>query len=496
MRGGPPAPAARSNRWRLRAKFGGAFLCAALLALCTAGRAAPLPFVVPVPKHITAALGFLHLSPHTVIVVRNIRGKRAAESVQAQVHALQPELLLPLVRRAKPGQTAIVFCTEHRVPHSEGYKLRVGPHGAIVTARDERGLWYGAQTLCQLIERDAHGICVPAVRVDDWPTLSYRGALLFVGKDALPFHRKLMARVLARLKFNAVLLECEGVAWNALGQDTPKNAMSKADLRADIAFANAQGLSVTPLIEGIGHMGWLLNAHPEWAEDPQTPYAINTANPDAERKLFAVLGEALQTFHAPALCIGGDEVSLRGRYPFRSRSRYPTLAEAFTAQVKREYAFLRKRGVRTQMWGDMLLAPGDGSDFCHAPNAVQARQIRAALPKDVQILDWHYGPAAPYNSLNTLRGAGFGPVIGATWANAANIAGFSRALAQKQENGLLQTIWAGYNQNENNLRHESAQFAVLVVAADAAWNGGHVSPLVSAHADALFWHLYGPRPHP
>lgn len=75
-----------------------------------------------------------------------------------------------------------------------------------------------------------------------------------------------------------------------------------------------------------------------------------------------------------------------------------------------------------------------------------------------------------------LRRAGFGPVIGGTWAVLGNIVGFSRALTRQNQRGLLQTTRAGYNSSEANLTHEKRQFAAFVLAADCAWNGGHLDP--------------------
>ena len=64
----------------------------------------------------------------------------------------------------------------------------------------------------------SQGVYAPGGWVDDYPTLGWRGAHLFVGDHALPFHEKLIARVFTRLKMNALVLECEQARWDTLGR--------------------------------------------------------------------------------------------------------------------------------------------------------------------------------------------------------------------------------------------------------------------------------------
>ena len=315
----------------------------------------------------------------------------------------------------------------------------------MVAGHDSAGTFYGAQTLLQLLGHDAQGVFVPAAQVDDYPTLPWRGAHLFLGSHALLFHKKLIANILARFKMNNLVLECEQAQWETLGQHVPAWAMSKADLTQEIAFARRYHLAVTPLVESVGHIGWLVRdpAYGSLAEDPQTPYAANPINPKTYALLNRLYDEVEDTFHAPMLCIGGDEVTQRGRYPFRSRGRYPTVADAFVAHVTRLHDDLNGRDVRTMLWGDMLLAPGEATGDANAPSLADAQQMRARLPKDILIADWRYGANDDFASPQIFQSSGFGPVIGATWDDPRDIARFAQSLAAAHQAGLLQTTWAG-----------------------------------------------------
>ena len=58
---------------------------------------------------------------------------------------------------------------------SEGYALLVQPDIVIVLGNSAAGVFYGVQSLRQLL---AGGTVAPACRVDDWPDFPMRGALM------------------------------------------------------------------------------------------------------------------------------------------------------------------------------------------------------------------------------------------------------------------------------------------------------------------------------
>lgn len=491
-------------------------------ALPTPAASDTLP-LIPRPKSVRLTGTRLRLTPGTRLLLAPDAGpldRMAALSVQAELHQRLGLPLLPIrrmqrsVKGAGDGAARIIFGEPGRTPavarllraagaapcrKAEGYCLVAGPRAVVVAGHDAHGTFYGAQTLCQMLGRDADGVYAPRGRVDDYPSLGWRGAHLFVGDHALPFHRKLIARVLARLKMNHLVLQCEQARWDALGKAAPPWAMSKADLARDIAFARRYGMTVTPLVNSVGHMPWLFRdpANLPLAEDPQTPYAANVGNPETYRRLFRLYDEVEGTFHSDALHVGGDEVTQRGRFPYRSLAAYPTVADAFVAHVTRLHDHLKAHHVRTMLWSDMLLSPGDTRDATNAPSPAQAARMRAALPHDITLTDWHYAADDPFGSPRLLRRSGFGPVIGGTWAVPGNIVGFSRALAGGGQRGLLQTTWAGYDSSEANLNHERYQFTAFVLAADCAWNGGKMDAHHLPYDPArVFDRLYGPIPVP
>src|SRR5206468_2525155 len=60
----------------------------------------------------------------------------------------------------------------------ESYTLQVTPKGAEIRARSSAGIFYGVQTLLQLVEGTGPNALLPVVEIKDWPALVYRGTMI------------------------------------------------------------------------------------------------------------------------------------------------------------------------------------------------------------------------------------------------------------------------------------------------------------------------------
>ena len=67
----------------------------------------------------------------------------------------------------------------------EAYTLKISPEGAEIRAVSSAGLFYGAQTLLQMVEGAGGQAALPSAEVRDWPTLAYRGFMMDLGHGQL-----------------------------------------------------------------------------------------------------------------------------------------------------------------------------------------------------------------------------------------------------------------------------------------------------------------------
>jgi len=68
----------------------------------------------------------------------------------------------------------------------EAYELKVTPSGVTIHARSSAGIFYGAETLRQLIEGEGEQAVLPEVEIHDWPSLAYRGTMVDMSHGPLP----------------------------------------------------------------------------------------------------------------------------------------------------------------------------------------------------------------------------------------------------------------------------------------------------------------------
>lgn len=99
-------------------------------------------------------------------------------AVKDKKHAISN---IPWLKTAKKGVPLIVTYGEKAarkagVKETSGaYRLVVNKKGVNITGFDEKGAWYGLQTLRQLIEQNAGRL--PITDINDWPALKYRGVV-------------------------------------------------------------------------------------------------------------------------------------------------------------------------------------------------------------------------------------------------------------------------------------------------------------------------------
>ena len=364
---------------------------------------------------------------------------------------------------------------------AESYALLVDSSGAYVVGADPRGAYLGAQTLRQLLTPAG----VRFARISDAPALKQRIAMIYLDQYSKGVNDKLIP-LLAQLKYNSVLVMSNYVQWDAAKAGGYANAggATKAEARRVADLARSYGLEPIPLIETLGHVGWMFgngkNLDLRQDEASQNPYAYDTLNPETyNRVLFPIFKEAAETFGAKTIHIGHDEVRNRDRFPARENGKALGFAKLVTDDIIKIHDYLKTLNVGTMMWHDSAFA-----------DAV-LDTVPAALPKDIQVAYWNYDPGNDFPMLGQIKAAGF-PTLGASWADAGSPEGLAKAAAKAGINGMIQTRWTGYFGNPSIWDGAAEQGVAYVRAANSFWNPA--APVV-ANADLIYRDLYQPSPY-
>ncbi len=112
------------------------------------------------------------LSRQTRTPIPIVSGEAAGQVIR--LHRTGPVADLPA-----PGENA---GAESR----EAYSLTVRPNQVELEARSTAGLFYGAETACQLVEGSGEEAELPITEIHDWPILAYRGVMVDMSHGPLP----------------------------------------------------------------------------------------------------------------------------------------------------------------------------------------------------------------------------------------------------------------------------------------------------------------------
>jgi hexosaminidase len=239
----------------------------------------------------------------------------------------------------------ILLTTKGVDPHLgvEGYKLTVSPTSIEIRASHPAGLFYGIQTLRQLIS--SNGDEIPAVEITDWPRFSWRGIMLDVGRHLFPLEFiKRLIDVMALHKLNILhwhLTEDQG--WRIEIKKYPRlteigskrsaspilkdrekldnkpyqGFYTQGQIKEIVAYAQNHYITVVPEIEMPGHSVAALASYPDLG-CTGGPYHVRNYW-GIEKDVFCagselvfsflqdVLDEVISLFPSKFIHIGGDE---------------------------------------------------------------------------------------------------------------------------------------------------------------------------------------------
>lgn len=223
--------------------------------------------------------------------------------------------------------------------HPEAYKLAVTPREIRITGGGAAGVFYGTQTLRQLI--DANGD-IPCVTIEDEPRFAYRGLMLDPARHFLPVKDiERFIDAMALYKFNVLhlhltddqgwrveirkyprLTEVGSVRAETDGDGVPHRGFYTQDeLRHLVAYAKERHVEIVPEFDIPGHSVAAVVSYP-WLSCRQidtlqvrttagvSPDLLCAGNDSTVAFIQDVMREMAAIFPSPRFHIGGDEAPL------------------------------------------------------------------------------------------------------------------------------------------------------------------------------------------
>ena len=336
--------------------------------------------VIPTPEKVELGQGVLHITATTSI--------GAQKNVPAELTSLCASLLRQATKWNVPiretGTIQFVLDTKQSIP-KEGYELTVTKDHVQIVATTRAGLFYGFQTLRQLLPPAAFGTAteavkewsIPLVKITDAPRCSWRGVLVDVSRHfQTPQTIKKLLDAMAACKLNRFhwhLTDDQG--WRVEIKKYPKlTSLSKPfytqeEIRDVVAYAQARNIVIIPEIDVPGHSRAAIRAYPQLAcrnkegKKNKRSGTYCPSDPFTYQFLDNVFSELVTLFPGPWIHIGGDEVGTGSwrKCPdcqaLMKKEKIKRPRELENLFIKRVVALVKKRGKQPITW-DEAFHPG------------------------------------------------------------------------------------------------------------------------------------------
>jgi hexosaminidase len=352
--------------------------------------------LVPLPTEVTLSkAAAFELNRETQIVYRDEAARRPAELLAL---ALRPATGLPLKVVPAGGKSNVIMLRldPSASTNEEGYLLRSSPKGVLITASQAAGLFYGTQTLLQLLptevflQKKAETVrwLIPSVKISDEPVFGWRGMMLDVSRyfftkayvlrylDMMAMHKMNVLhwhlvddcgwRV--EIKKYPKLTEIGG--FRGKGEKRYGGFYTQEDIREIVRYAADRNIRIVPEIEVPAHTLAALVAYP-WLGCTGKQFSVPTRHsisPEiycagkatTQKFLEDVMTEICELFPDEYIHVGGDEAK------FDRWKKCPDCqAKIKELGLKNEYElqgwmtmelekFLAKKGKRLIGWDEIL----------------------------------------------------------------------------------------------------------------------------------------------
>jgi hexosaminidase len=243
----------------------------------------------------------------------------------------------------------------------QGYRLKIAPGLIEIAGNADQGLFYGVQTLLQLLRPSARAhLLLPISTIEDWPKLQLR----FLHWDTKHHQDRIetLKRYLdwsARFKVNMIGFELEDKF------EYPTNpiigapgAFTSAELQEIVNYGLERFIQVVPQIQAPAHLAYALK-HPQFAHlrADGNNYQVCLCDEESYKLIFQMYDDVIRaTKGVDYLFVSTDEVYYAGicakcDKPYTPENRSLKWVEF----VRRARDFAASRGRRILVWAEYPL---------------------------------------------------------------------------------------------------------------------------------------------
>ncbi len=378
----------------------------------------------------------------------------------------------------------------------QAYFLKIKPDAIEIIGNSDQGLFYGVQTLLQLLKRGTQGqIVVPEIEIRDWPSYELR-FLHWDTKNHQDYINTLKNYLdwAARFKVNMISFE----VWDKFQFPSHPvigvpGAFTSRQLQEIVDYGLKRFIQVVPNIQAPAHFQWVLK-HPEYAHlrADGSDYQACMCDEETYKLIFSLYEDIIKAtrgvdyFHVSSDEVYYSGICIKCDRPYTPENRSLTWVEF----VQRAHEFLKNRGRKVLIWAEWPLMPEHvallpheiidgvlGNDYFvgRIPAVTRRQYIEEENRQGIRQLAY------------TAQTAGLAPMnFRSNWANLKST--FEMISSQAWQGNPIGVFGAAWDD-----RGPHSEFYWLGWSQVAQYGWTHETPSVAQHVEEFIEIYYGPR---
>ena len=346
----------------------------------------------------------------------------------------------------------------------EGYELFIDNNQVVLAANTPQGLFYGKQSLIQLI-RGAQNNTLQGLHIIDKPAVKYRGVMDDISRGPVPTleYMKYQIRRFAELKINTLTYYTEHVVRTEKHPEfaPPGGALSIAEWKELSEYAKEYYIELIPNFQSLGHAEKVLLC-PKFQNIAESNTMYGLTKPETLEFMRDIYTEMSPAFESKFFHVNCDETFDIGRGPSSEKVKELGVGRVYTDYMNQLSSILKDNGKRMMMWGDIVL---------------QHPEILDILPKETVMMTWEYSDYDSYSKwIDPFVEKGFDFIVCPGVLNSSrispnykmaipNIQKFIKQGIEKGAIGVLNTVW-----DEGSLHTFDRDWYGVAYGAEHSWN--------------------------
>jgi hypothetical protein len=435
--------------------------------------------LLPYPENLKLEEGYFELSEQIKVNLRPECGFETLELCDLLLDLLG-ELAgsrIVFTRSSKEIENSITLKIGSGKP--QGYTLEVGKTGICICGNDTSGLFYGIQTLCQILISE--GRRINFCTIEDSPDFAVRGLYHDCTRGKVPTLETLFALVdkMAFYKLNELQLYVEHTFAFAKHCDLWAGAdpLTAEEIIKLDAYCRKNFIDLVPSLSTFGHMYMMLRCKRKEHlneldikaseklfsfHDRMAHYTLDCSQQESAELVKEIIDEYAPLFSSKYFNICCDETFDLGKGKNAAKAEKVGASRLYVDFLKPIFQAVKDHGKIPQFWGDIIL---------------KEPEMLKEMPEDVIALNWDYSVDLWHSDSKSFADAGmkfyncpgtccWNTTINNFDTSTKNIINFARQGKEFGASGLLNTNWGDYG----HINSLAMSYHGIILGAAVGWN--------------------------